>query len=314
MTYGFAGYIGIAREATYGSPIAPTDFIEAMSEDFSMVVERFETRNIINGFYEPDDKDGVQRHEGTLVFAGFPHAIGWLMYGAFGQTSVTAVGSGFTTIFNVLQSDVSSTNPLPALAFDIFRDVTTAQRYGGGQVTGLSFSIAPNQDLRVSASILAKNITQVATVAVTYPTSPVDPFTFDQASLSIGGVANALVETFNIEISNNLEGIPALDNTATISRVRRSGPPTVRVSGTVDFLNIDEFEKFRVQTEQAFFLNFFMAESFSLLFHMPRVVYTSFPLGMPGRERLSVSFEGKARYDTTSGYALSANMTSINSY
>jgi hypothetical protein len=315
MTYGFAGHIGLARETTWGTAVAATDYIEAYSEDISTTIDRFATRNIFSGYYEPDDSPGVHHHEGSISAPGFPHALGYFLTGVCGQSSTATVsGSFYTATFEPRQSDVSSTNPLNPFTFEVFRDVTSAQQYDGAQISALSMSIAPNQDLRMSASIMAKATRNIAATTASYPTAPTQPFIFTTASLSIGGVAEALVENLTINIDNQLEGVPALNNDDDISRIRRTGAPTVGVSGTVDFLNINKYQDFVNQTEVAMVLDFTVANSYFLTLDMPRVVYTAFPLGMSGAERLTVSFEGKARYSVTSATAIRATLTSQNSF
>lgn len=319
MTYGFAGHIGLAIESTFGTAVAPTDYFEAMSEDVSTTLDRFETRNIINGYYAPDDAAGVFHNAGSIGFAAFPDALGYFLRGVCGAGSsgTTGATSGtlFTTNFFPRQSDASSTNPMPPYTFEIFRDVTSVHQYAGGQVAGLSMSISPNGPLMVQANVMAQSVTHVTNDgSVTYPTTPTAPFTFDTASLSIGGVAEALVETFTINIDNQLEGIPALNNSTNIARFRRTGPPIVRVSGTVDFLNINKYLDFLNQTENVFTLNFTKTSSFALVFSMPRVVYTAFPLGTSGRGRNTVGFEGIARYSSGSGHSFVGCMTCLTSY
>jgi hypothetical protein len=114
-------------------------------------------------------------------------------------------------------------------------------------------------------------------------------------------------------IDNQLEGIAVLNNSNEIIKIRRKGPQLVRLSGNIGFDNLTEFNNFINQTEQRIFVNFFKASSFNLLIDMPRVVYTAFPLGIGGRERLMASFEGTARFHTGSNQAIQIDLTNTKS-
>jgi hypothetical protein len=315
--YGMLGHVGLARESTWGTPVAITDYVEALSETLAATYDRFETRNIVGRLSEPDDSAGVLRIEGDLVIPGHPVAIGHLLNGAFGQGSrtVTTVLSGFlwTTEWWPTPADAGANNPLPPYTLEIFRDVTSAHRYAGVQVSKLTLQVQPNQELRVTAGLLAKTTSVVAKTTPTFPGSPTDPFTFDTASVQVGGAAVDIVETLTLDLDNQLEGIPVLNVSNEIARVRRSGPQLVRASGTLAFETLTDYNRFIGQTEQGLVLTMTKAQSFAMLLELPRLVYTAFPTGMAGRERNMVEFEATGRYHAGSGHALRARLTTVKS-
>jgi hypothetical protein len=315
--YGFAGHVGLGKEATWGTPVAGTDYLEAFSETLAATYDRFDVKNIVGRFSEPDDVAGVLRIEGDLVVPGHPVAIGHLLNGAFGQGSktITVVLSGFlwTTEWWPAPADLGANNPLPGYTLEMFRDVTSAHRYAGVQVGKLTMQIQPNQELRVTAGLLAKTTSVVAKSAPSFPGSPTDPFTFDTASVQVGGAAVDIVETLTVDLDNQLEGVPVLNVSNEIARVRRSGPQLVRASGTVGFENLTDYNRFMAQTEVGLVLTLTKAQSFALLLELPRLVYTAFPTGQAGRERNMVEFEATGRYSTGSGHALRARLTTTRS-
>jgi hypothetical protein len=317
MPYGLAGHIGLGRETTWGTPVAVTDYVEALSETLALSIDRFDTKNITGRFAEPDDQAGVKRIEGDLVIPGHPVSIGHFLNGVFGQGSRTGtvVLSGFlwTTEWWPGPTDTSSNNPLPAYTVEIFRDVTSAHRYAGVQVSKLTMQVQPNQELRVTAGLLAKTTSVVAKTTPSFPSSPAAPFTFDTASVQVGGAAVDLVESLTLDLDNQLEGIPTLNVSDEIARVRRSGPQLVRATGTIAFENLTDYNRFVNQTEIGLVLTLTKANSFALLLELPRMVYTAFPVGMAGRERNMVEFEARGRYDTGSGHALRARLTTVKS-
>ena len=313
--YGFLGHIGIAKETTWGTAVAAADYLEGMSEGLTAVPDRFDTRNIVSGMYEPDDEAGVLRIAGDLSFAGHPIPLGYFLNGALGNNSGSVVLSGFlfTNRFTVRTSDINSLHPLPAYSFEIFRDIGSAQQYDGAQVSALTLAIQPNQDLRCTASIIAKGTQNIANTTPTFPSSPVGFFQFDTCSVALNNVGVSIVEALSISIDNQLEGIPALNASTEIARVKRSGPPLIRVSGTVALEDITDYQRLISQTEFPMVINITKANSFALVIDVPRLVYDGYPLGMSGRERQTVSFNARGRFHTGSNQAIQISLTNTKS-
>lgn len=315
MAYGMIGHVGIGKETSWGSAVAVTDYIEALSENLSLTLERYETKNIYGGYYEPDDATGTKRVAGDLVFAGHPVSIGHFLKGVMGVNSGSVVLSGFLfrNDFTFSKAEFSNESPTPPYTFEIFRDVTSSFRYDGVVVSRLAMSLAPNQDLRCTAGLIGRSASVVAKTTPTFPSSPIYPFAFDTASMQIAGAGVSTFNGLNLVLDNQLEGIPLMNGSAVVARMRRRGPQMLGMSGTLEFDNLTEYNNFVNQTEQVMKLTLSRTASFQLVIDIPRFVYTAYPMGMPGRERLTVSFEGKARYHTGSAQTAMLSLTTTNS-
>ena len=110
-----------------------------------------------------------------------------------------------------------------------------------------------------------------------------------------------------------MEGIPALNNSSNIARIRATNPQIIRVSGTLDFIDVAEEQDFINQTERVLRLSLFKSQSFHMLIDVPRFIYTAFPTGMPGRGRQTVAFDGMARYLASSAAAIGVQLTTTKS-
>lgn len=320
MSYGFASHVGIGKETVWATAVAASDYFEALSESIVTQRERYQTRNIVGAYYEPDDSDGIERNAGDLQMAVNAANIGHILLGGFGQNSVTEVLSGFlyTNEFVPRQSDISSLHPLDPYTFEIFRAgtlVNTAFQYAGSNIGRLTMDLRPNQALQISAGIIAKQRNMIAKTTPSFPGSPVEPFKFDTASLELpAGTANVRIEALTAVLDNQLVGIPAINNSQNIAKIRRNGPPMVRISGTIDFSDLTEFDDFIARTEQALKVTLTRADSFALVLEVPRLIYTAVPLSVPGRDRLVSTFEGMGRYHTGSANAFKATLTTTNTY
>ena len=315
MAYGTLGHLGLAKEVTWGTAVAATDYFEAMSEGLTSVQDRFDTRNIVAGLHDPDDEAGIKRLQGDIVFAAHPVPLGHFLNGVFGNNSGSVVLSGllWTNKFNVRTDDINSLHPLPAYTLEVFRDLGSAQQFDGAQIGALTMAIQPNQDLRCTASIIAKATRNIAKTTPTFPGSPTGFFQFDTCSVAINGVGVSIVEALSVSIDNQIEGIPALNASTFIARIKRTGPPLVRVTGTIAVEDITDYQKMLDQTEFPFVVHLTKANSFALTIDIPRLIYTGFPLGMAGRERQTVAFNASGRFHTGSNQAIEVTLTTTKS-
>lgn len=322
MTYGFAGYLGLAKETTWGTPVAAASYFEALSESLVSTLARFQIKNIVGGaMYEPDDETGLYTHEGNIVAAAHPQVVGHFLRGCFGIQSTSVVLSGFLFKHDYypILADAGSANALPPYTLEIFRDVTSSEQFAGVNFGSIDFEAAPNQDLRMTVKAIAKSKLFIArSVPVgsiaSFPTSPTGVFKFDTASISVAGAADDSYASFKVSYDNQIQGVATLNGSTSISRIRRSGPQLVRISGSIEFTDITDALNFENQTEQRFTLSFTKANSFSLVFDMPRVVFSTFPRQMSGRDRIMVPFEGIGRFHTGSQNAIKVSLTTVNTF
>ncbi len=312
---GHLGYFGLATGASWGTAVAATDYIELLSENLDTTIDRFGTKNIFASFNEPDDFAGARRSAGGIVLSGHPVSLGHMLKAIFGNMSGSTVLSGFlyNTIFTGTKSEFADGVPRQPYTLEVFRDVTSAHRYIGAVANKFQLALAPNQAMQATIEWIAKSRALIARTTPTFPGSPIDPFAFDTASISLAGAATARMEGFTLTVDNQLEGILALNNSNEIARIRSTGLQMINISGTLDFSDVAEQEDFINQTERAMTINLTRSQSFSLLIDIPRLVYTAYSVGMSGRGRTTATFEGKARYLTSSAAAIGMRLTTTKS-
>lgn len=312
---GQLGFLGLAKEGSWGTAVAASDYVEMMSENITTTRDRFPVKNIVAGFYEPDDYAGMFRSAGSTVQDGNPVVLGHLFRAIFNNASASVVASGalWTMNYTSPKSEFSDGVPRQPYTLEVNRDVTSSFQYAGAIASKLTMALAPNQGLRTTVEWLAKARSLIAKTTPTFVSSPVYPFTFDTASIQLGGSATARIEALTVEVDNRLEGIAALNSSNTIARVRATGPQMIRVSGTLDFTDVTEEEDFINQTERVLKLNVTRADSFAMLIDIPRFVYTAFPVGMAGPGRQTIAFNGLARYLASSLTAIGIQLTTTKS-
>lgn len=319
MPHGFNGFIGMARQADLTS-VGPAvgnafRYQKAMSEGFTLSYDRFEIINIHNAHYEPDDEPGIGRVAGQIVANGHPDTLAAWLKAALTTASQTNVVSGYLHLmtYSTPTSNVATDAAVHPYTVYVGRDITSMWRYIGACMQNMSISYAPNQDVRLTSQWIGRSASVITGVTPTFPGSPATGFNFSTASISVGGSASAAIEALTVTIDNQLDGVGALNNSTSITRVVRRGPQTIRLSGTMHFEDITEYMNFVNQSEQRFLISCTKASSFIFSLDLPRVVYTSYPVTIAGRDRLLVNFEGKARYHTGSGTAIDARVSTTQS-
>lgn len=313
MGYGFMGHVGLAKEVTWGSGVAATDFVEALSADLAIDIPRFDYKSIIGNAGEPDQTPGIRGVSGTIRTAAHPVSIGHFLKGALQTKSITAVGSMFLNEFYSTAADFSVDTPLQPYTIETYLDVTTSVRFTGCVISQLALTFEPNAAVMAEASIIGRGSSVCSKSVPTFPGSPAQPFTFDTVSLSLAGAGTTLIETLTVTINSNLEGFGALNQSLYVAKIRRTDHQMVNVSGRFDFVDLVDYERFLNNTEMALTVSTTKANSFQMIVSVPRLIYTAFPLNNPGRDRITVDFEGKGYVHQGSGHAIKISLITTNS-
>jgi len=317
MAYGFAGHIGLAKETTWGSATAVSsgDYAEALSEAISMEIERFSYKAIIGSMGEPDEATGLFRISGSIRSSAHPGQMLPILKSAMQSvvtTSLTGPLYQHRFITTSGGGDFSSDCPNQSYTIEVFRDVTSSVQYAGMVCNALAFTFEQGA-VMMESTWIGRSQAVIAKTIPTFVSTPGKPFTFDTVSLSLGGAATALIESLTVRVNNNLEAFGALNLSQYVAKVRRNNHQMVEINGTLDFSNLAEYLNFVNLTEQQLRVNVTKANSFALLVDVPRMVYTAFPTGTPGRERLTVDFTGKGYVHPGSLNAIAITLTTVSS-
>lgn len=312
MGLGTRGYFSISGEGTFGTFDSTFNPLEILSESFSADYDRYKYKNIYGSYIEHEDLRGIKRISGGVSLALNPYGGAFFIRSCLNNTSVTTILSGFLYKNNFTSpiNDKSTNAAEYSQTIRIARDADiTEYQYTGCVCNKLSIEYSPNNPVIISAEYVGYNELSTATpqTTITYPGSPVFPFTFDTVSLN-SAFGSGLLDSLKIEIDNKIQGYPALTNDALIKRIKRTGKQQIRVRGSIDFSDETEYTKFINQSQTNLVVSVTRAASYQMVVDLPNVVYTSFPLGnLQGRN--VVSFEGEAFYHASSATAILISLT-----
>lgn len=311
MAEGVFAFLGVSAQQSFGTATTSNEFIPFNSEALTTEVEPLMESGIRNRLGEPPTHEGMETIAGDITIEPDFVNIGHFIKGVFGScvTSTTGAGSGtqYTHTFTPLvSSDFDEKSSIPPYTVTVHRDVTSAFRFTDTVFNTLALTLTAGQLTTMTVGMIAKATSIVSMGASSFVTSAFIS-TWNVASISIGAAANTIIENMTISFDNQVEGVPFLDGTKTIGKFKRTGWQMVRVSGTMDFESLSEFYQFQSQTERALFITLDDSNVTSLnnlTIDIPGFRYETFPINVGGPGRVSVDFNGRAIYNTTSNYAI----------
>ena len=311
MSYGMGGHLGISAQQSFKTATSSFDYMPIVSESLTTEIEQLIEEGMKSRYEEGDSHEGRLTVAGDIVFEPHPILMGHMLRGVTGQASGTLTNSAYNWEFLPRQTDFSPDCALPPFTLEVYRDNGNAWQFTDSIVNALSIEIAGGVIIKATASMLCRVSSLTTKSTPAYPTG--SPLDWDVCSVSIAGTANGDLESATINIDNAVEGFGFLDSTKLYGKFLRSGPRTFGLSGTMDFTDQTEYNAFRSQTEQRFLFTLTgatVAQSYTndLVYDLPKVRYTTFPVNMAGPGRISVGFEGNAKTDTASSYAFRATM------
>lgn len=317
MSYGTQGQLGIVRQNSTAVIGSSFNYLPILSENLDHQIDE----NIPGDFtrfgkLQPPPEQGFQRVIGPVELEPVPETIGHIFRGFFNVASSEADDDSFIHKFfaGVEDEDFDEVLALPPYTVEVFKGVGSAWNIADAQISQLTFTQEPGAFLRTSINLFGRFLTINSKGTAAYEAGP--PWAWDQASISLGGVAQGgIFEGFEIALDNKAEGINTIPGSVWFGLSKRTDFFTVDVSGTVSFDNDAEYNIFRAGTQQRLMATYINPDLetgsgffATMILDVPQLRYTTFPLGLTGPGRQSISFSGKGVVDTTSNYAFEVTL------
>jgi hypothetical protein len=248
-------YLGIAKEVTKGTVVAPTDFIPVAKDNLKpvdLVDPLFDTglrgSNVVNYNY-------IQgRSRSTFDFGGavFADTIGYSIAGLLGSVATTGVSAPYThtiSLENSLTSDVD-VQPISYTLTDFY--AVDVRSYPGCQFSDFSLKFNADGMLEYDAKTTGWASTTVSDPTPTFST--VLPTPVWRGTVSIGGSAVATAMEGNIDMTRAATPIYGISNTQNPYQIFL-GP--LEVTGSIKFVmeNDSQLLNFLNNSQPAIVLN-----------------------------------------------------------
>lgn len=310
MSYGMKTNIGLSFQNSYGTALANSIYwIPFLTEGFAVGKEQKISENMNGVFDEGLNYEGLNLNDGPLEVEANPIALGVLFKAMFGAPTTVTSGAYYAHTFKPRTADFDDYSAqIPLTVTKDLGDSGSAHRFYDMNASKLSMSVANGELLKTSIEFMGGKYSQVAAPAASYPAGK--GWTWDVASVSLAGAANADMSELNIELDEALENKYTLNNTKTPSRTKRSGRRTLAIGGTLIFDTQSEYQQFLSQSERNLTVHLRGSVAVQsgyyddLTMIIPLMRYTEFKPVAGGAGKLEVGFSGKGVYSTTSATAL----------
>ena len=294
-------YLGIAKEATRGTAVAPTDFIPVMKDALKpvdIVDPLYDTglrgSNVLNYNYIPG------RTRSTVDFGGavFADTVGYAIAGVLGSVATTGVSAPYThtiSLFNSLASG-GDVQPISYTLTDFY--AVDVRSYPGCQFSDFSLKFNADGMLEYDAKC-----TGWASEVVSDPTptfSTVLPTPVWRGTVSVGGSTVATAMTGNIDMKRPATPIYGISATQDPYQVFL-GP--LEVTGKITFVMEDDSEllNFLNNTQPALVFNWAYGSGASEVQIQATLTKGAYTTGVieRGEDFVQVSVDFNAQANTT---------------
>jgi hypothetical protein len=248
-------YIGIAKEVTKGTVVAPTDFIPVAKDSLKpqdMVDALYDTglrgSNVLNYNYIPG------RKHSTFDFGGavFADTIGYGLAGIMGAVATTGASAPYTHTISLLNSLTTGTDtqPISYTLTDFY--AVDVRSYPGCQFSDFSLKFNADGMLEYDTKTMGFSSSTVTDPTPTFST--VLPTPVWRGTVSIGGSAVTNAMTGNIDMKRPVTPIYGISNTQDPYQVFL-GP--LEVTGKITFImeTDAQLENFLNNSQPAIVLN-----------------------------------------------------------
>lgn len=200
--------VGIARETTYGTPVAPAARYEVTAESLKLDIERVESKALGKRYlstWAPGKRSVEGDIEMEIPSAGFGRWLRAAMGGAPSTTANSPVTGLHTHVFSG-ENNIGATNE--SLTVEIQRtDVQRADHrfvYEGMQVTELELSAQVGELAMAKFSMAGQDMTVTQTAAQTASYATSTPLVFTGATVTVGGTSLDVKE-ISLKINQGLD-------------------------------------------------------------------------------------------------------------
>lgn len=323
MAQGYDGFLGISKQNSWGDVSSVFNFVPIVSESVVHNINVLEGAGIVSRYDGPQIYEGLHSCEGAIDMELHPVMAGHFLKGLCGVCSTAVAQSGyvFTHQFTLTQAPFDSTGQaaLPPYSLQIYRGVEEAFRFSDCQFNTAEITVAAGQMTKINVGVISRVCSLMTAATASYYGENI--YAFNTASISLGNAAVSDYEEVRIALDNRIEGVATLNGTRQISRAVRNNYRLIKVSGTLDLPDLDEYDAFVAQSERRLFITLTNPTQVRSGYYeyctidIPTFRYEAFPVNIGGAGRITVGFAGRALYNSGSGTAMKITLqNTLSSY
>ncbi len=315
MGMGINARLGLAKEATWGTAVAATDYLAIVRATLNRRHEYVSRSELLGNWSSPNRELATIYGDGDVEFLVKTNVWGHVLRSMFGPPVTTVIASPATQHdFLQTSSKFSSDVHFWPYTLELFRDVTgTSRQFTGAVVNALRINAAAGPGdpyVRGTASFITKDILSLASTTQSFETY--GPYHSWEATITLDGAGINILEQFEVTVNNNAERFYRLNATQVPAGFERAGYQDVEISGRISFEDETQYDRFRQNSIGQFEVTFTQSAATviqsiyqpQMLITMPQLHYTAFAVDISGPTRLVAAFTGHARYSVGSTTAV----------
>lgn len=308
MPYGQNGDFGITFQNSWDSvgSVNSIHFLPILNESVGKNIPENLSESMRGIFEEGDSYEGPHTNDGDIEIEAASLPIGLLLSCMFEETANVNSGSIYTRTFRPRSSDwdeISAGRPFTVYKY---MEVGSGMQFTNMNGSAIEIMVNNGELFKAKMSVVGGGFNQVANTAAAYVDDKI--WSWDTASVSFGGTANADVEQLTISVDEAIEAKHTLNNAKTPSQTKHTGFRTCSIDGTIKFNNQDEYQQFISQSERELMVHFEGVTEIqsgyneSLTIRVPKMRYTDYKPSLAGPGEVTVGFSAKGKYSVDSSY------------
>lgn len=310
MSYGMKTNVGICFQNSYGTSLTQSVYwVPMLSEGFAVTKEPLISQAMTGVYDEGTHYEGVNANDGKLSVEAHPIIFGVMLKAQMGAPSSVQSGSIYTHTFKPRTSefDIYAAAQPVTIVKDL-GDSGSAHLFYDEVASKLSLSLAAGEFLKCDMEFMGGKYSQIAAPSASFIAAK--GWTWNVASISIGGSANGDLKDLKLELDEGLENHYTLNNARTPSRTKRQSRRTLSIGGTLVFDTQSEYQQFVSQAERNLTVNLKgtvevqSGYTEDLRIIVPLLRYVEFKPVAGDAGKIVVPFNGKGVYSVTSATAL----------
>lgn len=305
---GQLGAVGIAKESTLGTFVAPTRFIPVHlpmnigSPDINLLMSKG-IRAVPDLVYKAQQGAGSLKN-GKFKFEVEPENIGEVIMGAFGSDTVTNAGAAYTHTF--ARAAVAQ---LPSYSIWVQNGLNFPE-FSGCMVNKIDIDVKAPDFVMVDVDWMGSLYNSGGTSkSLSY--SALNPFKFNQAVINVAASPVLIYKDLKLSIDNKVKVDPVIGGSI-YSNVIYTESFEVKLAATIVVEDSTEWTKFINGTATSFTVALTSAQTipttavaYSLTFNLPNLYYTAAPLPL-ANGLIQITFQAQGVYDTGTSKTLNA--------
>lgn len=315
------GYMGIGKEVTHGTEVAPSKFLPVKDVNFPIENNFIEVREIRGSRQAYQTFAGPLRPNASFTSSFYPAgAMGYIFRGLFGASTDALVAPSATVFLHTFVDAAS----LPSYSFersDARTDGAGAilhERLNGVKIESVSVTAEYGQDVEIAVNAQGLDFpTDPAAKPGSFTYPAMEPFIFSDVAVSIDGVSSSLFKTLNFEITNTLERQESLRGERTAYKIMEGGLDCT-LSGNLIFEDADLYAK--LQTGESFEVEVTFtgveidavnALNYQAVFTWPKVRVATFDIPMTAGEIMEADVEFEVSYDVATDKLITVTLQNL---